>query len=595
MYTNRITFLADFWRLAKPYWTSEERWAARGLLAVIVAMNLGMVYINVLFNAWNGAFYNALQNRDEAEFTTQIMWFCVLAAIYIVVAVYQLYLNQMLQIRWRRWLTDRMLGEWLADRAYYRLQFTDYNTDNPDQRIAEDIRMFVADTLSLSLGLLSSVVTLVSFIGILWALSGPITLTLGGHAFDIPGYMVWVAIVYAIVGSWLTHRLGWPLVRLNFDQQRYEADFRFGLIRFRENAEGVALYGGETGEARTMMDRFEQIRQNWWAIMRRQKLLTFFTVGFSQVAVVFPILVAAPRYFSGAIELGGLMQIAQAFGQVQGALSWFVDAYVRLTDWKATVDRLTGFRRALEAVHADARAAGRIRVVPHDGADLCIDDLRIDLPGGRVLIDPTTLDLEPGRAVLLTGPSGSGKSTLFRALAGIWPFGSGRVDVPRDARVLFLPQKPYLPIDTLRAAVSYPAPPGRFDDEAIAAALEDARLPTLADRIDERRHWAQELSPGEQQRLAVARALLHRPDWLFLDEATSALDETTENALHRVLRDKLPDTTLVSIAHRPSVSAFHDRHLVLERDEHGHGRLILKPPPAGAGQRSGNEGSAVPA
>src|SRR5262250_1427508 len=478
---NTINFMRDLWALLHPYWRSEERWSAWLLLIANIVLTLAMVYMTVLFNQWYNLFYNALQDKAQAEFFHQIGRFCVLAAIYIVIAVYRIYLNQMLQIRWRRWLTDRYLKDWLANRNYYRMQLKGDGTDNPDQRISEDFRLFVDESLSLGLGFLNAVVTLGSFVGILWSISGPLEIPLGGATYIIYGYMVWVAIIYAIVGTWLTHKIGKPLIPLNFHQQKYEADFRFNLVRFRENTEGVALYRGEEDEVRGFRSRFMSVVDNWWEIMKRQKLLTFFTVGYNQAAVVFPFVVGAPRYFSGAIQLGGLVQISNAFGQVQGSLSWFIDAYTTFASWKATVDRLTGFRNAIVVAQEESRAG----VGPAVVADATIDDLRLrnlelGLPTGRVLLSGIDANIERGERVLIKGPSGSGKSTLFRAIAGIWPFGTGRVTLPDDADVMLLPQRPYFPVGSLKAAVSYPALPNRFADTEVGDALAAVGLASLA-------------------------------------------------------------------------------------------------------------------
>jgi putative ATP-binding cassette transporter len=559
--------LHDAWTLIRPYWFSEDRWAGRGLLLLVIGLNLGIVYINVLLNQWNNTFYNALQDKDAAVFRTQLVRFTWLATLFIVAAVYQLYLNQMLQIRWRRWLTERYLGAWLADGAYYRMQLTAAETDNPDQRIAEDLRLFVGGTLTLGIGGMRAVVTLASFLAILWGLSGSVTVPVGG-GWTIPGYMVWAALLYAIVGTWLTNLIGRPLVRLNFDQQRYEADFRFGLVRFRENAEGVALYRGEADELRSFRDRFGAVVGNWWAIMRQQKRLTWFTAGYSQAAIIFPFVVAAPRYFRGEIPLGGLIQTASAFGQVQDSLSFIISAYTDIAQWRSVVQRLVGFERALARVRADAAADGVRRGQGAD-ATLALDRVGLKLPGGRPLVEHVTLDFRPGDTALISGPSGVGKSTLFRAIAGIWPFGTGEVRLPRDGRVLFLPQKPYLPIGTLREVVSYPTPPAGVDDVALREALEAVGLPELAARLGEHAHWALALSPGEQQRIAFARALVQAPDWLFLDEATSALDEESEVRLYTLLRARLPGVTLVSVGHRSTLRPFHARSLVVTPGDNG--------------------------
>ena len=473
-------FIRDLWMLLRPYWKSEERRSAWLLLIANIALTLAMVYMTVLFNDWYNLFYNTLQDKAKDEFFHQIGRFCVLATIYIVIAVYRIYLNQMLQIRWRRWLTDHYLSDWLADRNYYRMQLKGNDTDNPDQRIAEDFRLFVDECLSLGLGFLNAAVTLGSFIGILWAISGPLEVPFGGSTYVIYGYMVWVAIIYSIVGTWLTHKIGKPLIPLNFNQQKYEADFRFNLVRFRENSEGVALYHGEADELRGFRSRFASVVDNWWAIMKRQKLLSFFTVGYSQAAVVFPFVVGAPRYFSGAIQLGGLVQISNAFGQVQGALSWFIGAYTDFASWKATVDRLTGFHKAIFLTQEESRAG----VGPAVVADAAIDDLELRnldlaLPTGRVLVSGINARIEPGDRVLIKGPSGSGKSTLFRAIAGIWPFGRGQVRQPADFHALFLPQRPYFPIGTLRQAVSYPAAAETFSDAQLRDALTAAGLSGL--------------------------------------------------------------------------------------------------------------------
>ncbi len=567
------TFLPELWALTRPYWFSEERWAARGLLAVIIALNLGLVYINVLLNQWNNDFYNTLQNMDKDGFFYQLGKFGVIAAAYIVVAVYQLYLNQMLQIRWRRWLTGRYLADWIGDRTYYRLQLTDRATDNPDQRIAYDLAAFCDKTLNLTLGLMSAVVTLVSFVAILWTLSGTLSFPLDGRQIDIPGYMVWVALVYALGGTVLAHFIGRPLIDLNFNQQKFEADFRFSLVRFRENAESIALYAGEAGEIRGLQHRFTDVVANWWAIMKRQKSLTWFRAGYNQIATIFPFMVAAPRYFAGSLQLGGLMQTASAFGQVQDALSWFVNAYTQLAEWRATVDRLTTFHNATRLARRAASADTGIVIATHDAVNISARGVRLELPGGAPLLAPFDLEFKPGESVLISGPSGSGKSTLFRAFAGIWPFGCGTMSRPRNASVLFLPQKPYLTIGTLREQLCYPATDATYDDTTLRAALTDCRLEHLIDRLDEEQHWAQILSGGEQQRIAFARALLHKPAWLFMDEASSALDEATEASLYKLLREQLPHSATISIGHRSKLRQLHARRLEIRKDGAGAGTL----------------------
>ncbi|HYS08591.1 MAG TPA: ABC transporter ATP-binding protein/permease [Myxococcales bacterium] len=570
--------LRDAWGISAPYWRSQDRWVARGLLLLVVALNLGIVYLNVLLNQWNNAFYNALQDKKYDVFVHQLGRFCWLAALYIVVAVHQLYFNQMLQIRWRRWLTERYLQAWLGNGAYFRMQLASGDTDNPDQRIAEDLQLFVSGTLGLSIGVLRAVVTLVSFVAILWGLSGSLSIPLGHSSVVLPGYMVWVALLYATVGTWLTNRIGRPLVRLNFDQQRYEADFRFSLVRFRENAEGVALYHGEADELRGFGARFGAVVRNFWEIMRRQKRLTWFTAGYGQAAVIFPFLVAAPRYFRGALHLGGLMQTASAFGQVQDSLSFIVSSYTDIAAWRSVVERLLGFERALDHVREQQAGGGGIRLVEGDGASVELDGVDLDLPGGQRLIAGVDLAIGRGDTDLLEGPSGAGKSTLIRAIAGIWPFGRGEIRVPRGARILVLPQRPYLPIGSLRDVVSYPRPPQGIDDATLRGALRAVGLSELAGRLDEHGHWALHLSPGEQQRIAFARALVHEPEWLFLDEATSAVDEATEAHLYRLLRERLPRTALFSVGHRGTLRALHAHDFVVQRDGDGPAALVERTP-----------------
>ena len=550
------------WTLLQPYWQSEEKWRARCLLASVVTLALGMVYLNVLFNDWNRDFYNALETKNFVDFTEQLWRFSTLAFILIVVAIYKIYLTQALEIRWRAWMTKQYMAEWLENQAYYRIEQSG-SADNPDQRIAEDLKFLTSGSLALSLGLLSSVVTLISFIGILWTVSGPITIMLSQREWTIPGYMVWFALAYAVLGSLLVAWIGKPLIGQNFNQQRFEADFRFGLIRIRENAEAVALYAGEAQETAQLSERFRAIRENWWAIMTTTKRLNVASTFYAQFAVIFPFLVGAPRYFSGAITLGGLMQIASAFGQVQSALSWFIDAFGQLAEWKASVNRLAGFHWAVTA--ARTQQAG-ISVIRNNVGAVLVDQVRLDLPNGSALTHSLDANILAGQRILVTGPSGCGKSTLFRAIAGIWPYGGGSIEIPASMDLLFLPQRSYLPIGTLRAAISYPAAAGAYPDRAIHHYLTQCRLSHLAQSLDDSDNWSQRLSPGEQQRLAFVRALLTKPDCLFLDEASSALDADTEQLLYTVLIAELPDAAIISIAHREIVAQYHQLHWHFEED-----------------------------
>ena len=571
----QLSFPKRAWRLTYPYWQSEEKLRAWGLLILIVALNLFSVYLTVLFNDWYQRFYDALEKKNSPTFWREMGTFSTLAVLWVIVSVYRVYFQQMLEMHWRNWLNKNLLSSWLRDRAYYRMQLTGGSTDNPDQRIAEDLRLFTGMTLTLSLGFLNSVVTLASFVGILWAISGPLSFTVSGMSFTIPGYMVWGCLAYAVIGSTVTQWLGRPLIGLNFSQQRYEADYRFGLVRLRENAEGVALYAGEASEEKNLLQQFGNVLGNWWALIRSQKRLGWFTFSYSQAAVIFPFLLAGSRYLSGAITLGTLMQISSAFGQVKDALSWFVDNYVNIAPWKASVDRLLTFCDSIELAAASKNNLDSIRVEERAEQEIVIHALDLGLPNGNIIVHGINTQIKSGERVLLSGPSGSGKSTLFRAIAGIWPFGHGRVSRPDGKRTLFLPQKPYLPIGSLRDTVSYPGKPGEFSDAAIVDALRACKLEGLVSRLDEQQHWGQQLSPGEQQRVAFARALLHKPDWLFMDEATSALDEATEQEMYRLLNEHLPDSTFVSIAHRPNVAAFHTRRMVISPGADG--AMALQP------------------
>ena len=560
-------------KLAMPYFKSEEKWKARGLLLAIILLNLGTVYMAVQFNDWNRVFYDALQAKDELVFWQQLTRFTYLAFASIAIAVYKFYLTQVLEMRWRKWMTTHYLQRWLSNQTFYKLELTRFtktastatnalNTDNPDQRISEDVNQFTTQTVSLCMGLLNAVVTLVSFVGILWALSGAFSFVLGGTNYTIPGYMLWAAVVYCLIGSVLTHYIGKSQIKLNFFQQKYEADFRHHMVRVREYSESIALDKGEIVEKTQLDKRFTTVISNYLKLIKAQKNLIWFTSFFGQAAIIFPFLVASPRFFSGAIQLGQLMQISSAFGQVQNSLSWFVDSYSGLASWRATTDRLTSFDENMTASEALLPTQTAINTSSNS---LSTNDLTLSLPNGKVLLAHAALNAQAGDSILLNGPSGSGKSTLFRAFAGIWPFSKGQIHMPANA--MFIPQHPYFPNGTLRDALAYPEPAAKYDDAALQTALTDALLPQLASRLDDTEAWGQMLSGGEQQRLAIARVLLKKPQWIFADEATSALDVEAENTLYKRLRASvlIAKGAIISIAHRPSVTAFHNTIWTLEK------------------------------
>lgn len=577
---NFSAFLKRVWALSAPYFRSDEKWKARGLLAAIVLLNLASVYMLVLLNEWNRVFYDALQNKDQAVFWQQLGRFTYLAFALIIIAVYKFYLTQLLEVRWRAWMTADYLKRWLADHAFYSLELARFSgkpeatSDNPDQRIQEDINLFTTYTVSLSMGLLNAVVTLVSFVGILWGLSGNFSFTLGGSNYSIPGFMVWMALLYCLAGSLITHFIGRPQIKLNFDQQRYEADFRHHMVRVREYSESIALDKGEQVERNHLDTRFSSVLSNYLKLIKKQKNLIWFTSFFGQAAIIFPFLVAAPRFFSGAIQLGELIQISSAFGRVQDALSWFVDNYASLAAWRATTDRLTSFEDNLIATAQQMRAQEATKSIAKSGRPVISDSLAanslgIALPNGQQLLEQVTLSAASGDMVLVNGPSGSGKSTLFRTFAGIWPFNHGQTHLPDGA--MFIPQRPYFPDGRLREALAYPQPASTYSDEALKQALTDALLPQLCERLDDSDAWGQKLSGGEQQRLAIARVLLKKPQWIFADEATAALDEVAEKTLYERLRAHVQSVKggMVSIAHRPTVAAFHTRQWALEKMPEG--------------------------
>lgn len=559
--------LATVWRLTIPYFRSDDKWPGLILLAAVIAIELATVAISVLINAWNNRFYNALQEHNWDHFVYELTYFSVLAAIFIVLAVYQIYLNQWLQIRWRNWMTAHYLNDWIDRANHYRMQLSGDPADNPDQRITDDIKLFVSSTLTIGIGLLSSVVTLVSFVIILWGLSAAAPLHVFGYDASFPGYLVWAALLYSIVGTWLTHLIGAPLVGLDFRQQQYEADFRFNLVRVRENSEQIALLNGEGAERQQLMSRFGHVVENWIGIMIRTKKLTAFTASYAQASVIFPYIITAPAYFAQKMQLGGMMQTASAFGSVQGALSFFVNVYRQLAEWQAVVARLDGFETSLAHAASMATHGPVIAVDPAmDGASgIELHDLLVRLPNGVPLVSAHGFTLRAGERTLVTGASGAGKSTLFRAIAGIWPFGKGTISIPENATLMILPQRPYFPVASLADAISYPSQSGTYSAKQLAEVLSEVGMPALASRLDEVRHWNRMLSLGEQQRLGIARAVLHRPRYLFLDEATASLDEPSEAQLYRLIERKLPASAVISIGHRATLDAFHERHINLVR------------------------------
>ena len=547
------------WALTTPFFSSEQKWKARAMLAAIVLLNLAAVYMLVLINDWNRLFYDALEKRDQAVFWTQLWRFTYLAFGYILIAVYKFYITQLLEMRWRAWMTSHYLQRWLSDQAFYRMELARFSDnratpDNPDQRIQEDLNLFTSYTITLSMGLLNALVTLASFVGILWGLSGGYSFSVAGHTYEIAGFMVWAAIAYCVVGSVITHYIGRPQIALNFQQQRYEADFRHHMVRVREYSEAIALDKGEQVERQHLDRRFLSVLANYLRLIKAQKNLIWFTTFFGQAAIVFPFLVSAPRFFAGAIQLGELMQISSAFGQVQDSLAWFVENYSSLATWRATTDRLTSFEESF----AGQTKAQRPEVAT-GSPTLAAQNLTLSLPSGEVLLSGLSLQVAPGDSVLIKGPSGSGKSTLFRAFAGIWPFARGKVQIPADT--MCIPQNPYFPDGSLRDALAYPEPAAHYTDQALRHALEQALLPQLGERLDDQDAWSQKLSGGERQRLALARVFLKQPAWVLADEATSALDEAAETTLYQRLLAMIrrKGGAIVSIAHRPALDVFHQR------------------------------------
>ena len=561
-FTLSRQFFKDVWYLTKSYWQSEEKKKAFWLLTCIIVLTLGIVFMLVQLNTWNNSFYSALQNYDAEKISSELIHFSWLAAIYIILAVYSYYLQQTLILHWRRWLTTRFIDIWLQNKTYYNLQMFGKDTDNPDQRISEDVRQFVEMTLGFAIGILKSLCTFISFVFILYQLSGPLNFSFMGKTWTIHGYMLWASLLYSILGTYITHVVGRKLVKLNFIQQRYEADFRFSMIRLRESAESVAFYRGEAQEGKVFKNRFKLLLDNFWQLVNKQKQLVFLNSGYSQIAIIFPFVVAMNRYLSKEVSLGGLMQVASAFGRVQDSLSYFVDMYSSIAQWQAVVMRLTYFGRHMHEVSQQAEQFHVERFATSEAVS--VEQMQVNLPDDTVLLQDINFNLQPGRNVLIKGVSGSGKSTLLRALAGIWPFVIGKINLPKTEELMFIPQKPYIPLGSLREALLYPGKKALSDEELLYL-LDLCQIGYLRDKLDLVADWSHVLSVGEQQRLAFVRAHIQKPKWLFLDEATSALDEDTEAAMYALLAERLRQTTLVSIGHRSTLNKYHELMLVIDK------------------------------
>jgi putative ATP-binding cassette transporter len=547
-----------------------ERRIAVAMVVFLVVINQAQVAISVRLSFFNRDWFNAIQARDEASFWNLLLWvFTPWAFIYVASAIIEFVVQSMLIIRWRRWLTSQYIGRWLDGSTHYRMGLLNAEADNPDQRIAEDVNRFIDGgsvgygIYSYSILLIATLSSLVSFSIVLWGLSENFTIPYTNTS--IPGFLFWVALAYAALGTAITHWIGRPLVALYFARQRYEADFRFSLARLREYGEQVALLGGERAEQSALHRRFGAIIGNYLQIVQRRKQLMAFTSAYGQISPIIPYIFTAPFYFLEKIQLGVMTQTAGAFARVEGALTFFINYYSSLADFKAVLDRLTSFDESIEHARTLDAEPPRIETREHARDTITIGPLDVRLPDGRQVIDSEGVEFMAREAVLVTGPSGSGKSTLFRVISGVWPFGQGVVLTPAGQSLLLLPQKPYLPQGSLRQAVTYPNESAEYSDAQIREALMAARLPLLAHRIDEDGVWSQRLSGGEQQRLAIARALLAKPDWLLLDEATAALDENLEAEIYGVIAEYLPDTTVISIGHRSTLIAFHARRIHMQK------------------------------
>jgi putative ATP-binding cassette transporter len=563
-----------------PAYAALERRIAVGMVLFLVLVNQFQVGISVRLSFFSRDLFNAIQNKDEAAFWSLLLFvFAPWVFIYIASAVIEFVVQSMLVIRWRQWLTEHFVKHWLGSHTHYRMSLVGSEADNPDQRISEDVNRFIdggTDSFggiaglgiySYSIALISTLSSLVAFVIILWTISE--NFSLPGTDIHVPGFLFWIALVYATIGTLITHWIGRPLIGLFFVKQRVEANFRFSLARLREYSEQVALLSGERAEQSALGRRFGSIVGNYLDLVRRRKWLLAFIAFYGQISPYIPYIFAAPFYFAGKIQLGVMTQTASAFGRVEAALNFFVNYYSSLASFKAVVDRLTSFSTAIERAKAMAASGPSRMPAPAGELSVAMQGLGIALPDGRRIVEAEGLSYAAGESALLAGPSGSGKSTLFRAISGIWPFGEGRIHVPDGAEVMVVPQKPYIPIGTLRAAVSYPGGPDTYADVDIRSALADARIGFLADQLDQEEIWSQRLSGGEQQRLAIARALLKQPDWLLLDESTSALDEKLEAELYRMLTQRLPKTTIVTIGHRSSLAAFHVRRLDMTENSAG--------------------------
>lgn len=566
-------FIAGLFHLITPYWNSEEKKSARLYLAGIITLTIAAVYMTLLLNEWFNSFYSALQNYDSGAVYRGLLRFTGLAFAHIAFAVYSYYLQQRLALRWRKWMTKNYLAKWTGRQMYYRLEmFSQGTADNPDQRISEDINLFTARTLSFMSGLLRSATTIVCFIFVLWNLSEVLSFSAAGQEIHIYGYLVWTALAYSVLGTWITHKVGHRLVSLNYLQQKLEADFRFSMVRLRETAESVAFYNGAAKEESFLSNRFMTLLRNTLFIIKKQKQLSWLTNSYAQIAIIFPFVVAVPRYLSQNISLGGLMQIANCFGKVQDAMSYFVDVYASLAEWQSCAERLLSFDRHIAAIEKETEEKSGSLVREETPDKLRLTDVTISVPAmdenkrTREIISSASCSIKSGEHVILKGPSGSGKSTLLRTLAGFWPYVKGHISMPAPSEMMFIPQKPYIPMGTSAEAASYPLETA--DEEILSPLLVECGLSHLMEKTDTEADWSHILSLGEQQKLAFVRVFLRKPKWVFLDEATSAMDEETEEKMYRLLT-ALPGTTVISIGHRSTLDKWHDRVLRIEN-----GKLI---------------------